>query len=257
MSDQTLGFIITRYVTDELTANYWINAYKCIRQFYPLNKICIIDGGSNYDYIKLSDNMQFINYEIIKTDYPKGAMFSPYYYYFKYKWFDKAVILHDSVFINTYISFDEITTVRTIWHFDDHRWDNYSYDTAIINLLSNNVELLKLYHTKSDWDGCFGCMSVITHSFLDYLNSKYNLINLIIHLNNHNWQVALERVFGVIFTLEEPTLNITKSILGKHDAILSPSYSYKEYMIDRQHQLFNDKNKYRMIKVYTIRHKSI
>jgi hypothetical protein len=50
MSKQ-IGFIILRHVNNELTNKYWIHCYKCIREFYPENKILIIDDNSDYKYI--------------------------------------------------------------------------------------------------------------------------------------------------------------------------------------------------------------
>ena len=44
-----VGFIILRYVINELTNKYWIKCVDSIRQYYPENKILIIDDNSNYD----------------------------------------------------------------------------------------------------------------------------------------------------------------------------------------------------------------
>jgi hypothetical protein len=46
-----IGFIILRHVNNELTNNYWIHSYDCIRKFYPENFIIIIDDNSKYEYI--------------------------------------------------------------------------------------------------------------------------------------------------------------------------------------------------------------
>ena len=40
---ETYGFIITRHVNSEKTNKYWNKCVKCIRTFYPLKKIIIID----------------------------------------------------------------------------------------------------------------------------------------------------------------------------------------------------------------------
>ena len=46
------GFIITRHVNSEKTNKYWNKCVRCIRKFYPLRKIIIIDDNSNSDFIK-------------------------------------------------------------------------------------------------------------------------------------------------------------------------------------------------------------
>ena len=45
-----IGFIILRHVNNELTNQYWIHSYKCIRQYYPENNIIIVDDNSDYNF---------------------------------------------------------------------------------------------------------------------------------------------------------------------------------------------------------------
>jgi nucleoside-diphosphate-sugar epimerase len=46
------GFIILRHVNSELTNEYWNECVRCIRRFYPLRKIVVIDDNSNKDFVK-------------------------------------------------------------------------------------------------------------------------------------------------------------------------------------------------------------
>jgi hypothetical protein len=195
---KTIGFIMLRHVNNEESNKYWQHSYDCIRQFYPENIIMIIDDISNKDYITTKE---IYNTVIIKSEYPQRGELLPYYYYFKNKLFDIAVIIHDSVFINKYIDFN-IDKYKIIWDFE-HHWDQITDETRIMQLF-NDPDLLSFYENKSLWKGCFGGMSVITHDFLSFINKKYDLINILINviLNKYN-RCSFERVLGCILTKEE------------------------------------------------------
>jgi hypothetical protein len=101
--NNNIGFIILRHVNNNLSNQYWIYNYNCIRKYYPNNEIIIIDDNSNYQFIK---EINLYKTTIIKSEYPGRGELLPYIYYLKYKLFDTAVIIHDSVFINKYIDFN-------------------------------------------------------------------------------------------------------------------------------------------------------
>ena len=84
------GFIITRHVNSEKTNKYWNKCVRCIRKFYPLRKIIIIDDNSNYQYIT---EKQLYKTQIINSEYPGRGELLPYYYYLSNKLFDTAVII--------------------------------------------------------------------------------------------------------------------------------------------------------------------
>jgi hypothetical protein len=92
------GFIMTRHVNSEMTNNYWNQNIKCIRRFYPLIKIVVIDDNSNYDFVKPEYNYK--NVEIIQSEFKGRGELLPYYYFYKNKFFENAFIIHDSIFIH-------------------------------------------------------------------------------------------------------------------------------------------------------------
>ena len=93
-----------RHVTSPLTNQYWIHCYLCIRTYYPEHRIIIIDDASDYAYVTF---LETTNCKVVQSKYPGRGEFLPYYYYiFNPDWFQQAVILHDSVFINSYIDFE-------------------------------------------------------------------------------------------------------------------------------------------------------
>ena len=106
-----IGFIILRYVMSEKTNMLWQECYKCIRKFYD-NPIVIIDDNSDSKFLT---TLEMTNVTIIQSEYPKRGELLPYYYFLKEAWFDTAVILHDSVFIQAPIKFDKPNFF--LWHF--------------------------------------------------------------------------------------------------------------------------------------------
>lgn len=192
----SLGFIILRHVNNETTNQYWQLCYDCIRNHYPTNHIMIIDDNSNETYIT-EKNMY--NVTIIKSEYPKRGELLPYIYYLKYKLFDIACIIHDSVFIQHPIDFlSGFDKFKFIWHFE-HDWDNPSYEIKHIQKYQN-TELTNFYHDKEKWKGCFGSMCVISHDYLLYINNITPLSALIDTIQSRDDRMAFERVIACLLS---------------------------------------------------------
>lgn len=251
---ENLGFIITRNVISEKTNEYWQECYKCIRKYYN-NLIIIIDDNSNPDFINTELNLE--NSHIIKSEYNGVGEILGYYYYYKYNFFKKAVIIHDSVFINKKINFDLVENIKFIWHFS-HEWDTESDEIKLLNNILNynlendnnnnlNDKLLKFYYEKS-WMGCFGIQSVISYTFLQIIFEKYELYNLIHIIKNRNDRMNLERIFGLICTIENRNLILNPSFYGKIHHYIHWGYTFDMYLNDRQK---NNLDKYDIIKVWS------
>lgn len=236
--DNELGFIILRHVNSERTNNYWIDSYNSIRKYYPENDIVILDDNSNYNFIT---NIKLYNAIIVDNEYKGIAELAPYIYYIKYKWFKKAMIIHDSVFINKYIDLNNIDKYKILLDFE-HSWDQVSDETRMI-LEFNNKELLEFYNNKKLWDGCFGGMVVINLEFLTNLNKKYNLTKLIKCIQNRYNRMSFERVIGCLLQKEAPK----ETLLGNLHKYFS--FDYKKWEI-----YYDEKEKYNhleLIKVWT------
>jgi len=196
MADNTLGFIILRHVNSEETNKYWMTCYDCIRKFYPENIVLIVDDNSNREFLTEKKLHRAV---IVNSEYPKRAELLPYYYYLKYKLFDCAVILHDSVFINKYIDFT-VNKYKLIWDFE-HHWDQIEDETRMIKAF-DDAELLHFYQNKSLWRGCFGGMSIITYDFLAHVNSKYDLSKLLDFVLTRYNRCSFERVIACLLQKE-------------------------------------------------------
>ena len=233
------GFIISRHVTCSKTNKYWNNAVISIRTLYPLRKIVIIDDNSNQSFVKAFFNYK--NVTIINSEYEKRGELLPYYYFYKYKFFKNAVIIHDSVFIRRRIAFEKIIgkSVIPLWHFDADR-ENLNESRVLIQRLKNNTEIAEMlllnnsflsYNKK--WVGCFGVQSFINLGFLEHIENKYNLSNLLYSVKCRADRCALERIFGIIFCIESKDLYRNKSILGHIHKYSKWGYTFEEFVRDR------------------------
>jgi len=237
--DTNYGFIITRHVNSEKTNKYWNTNVKLLRTFYPKKLIVIIDDNSNQDYIKA--DFDYKNIKIIQSEFPGRGELLPYYYFYKNKFFENAVIIHDSVFFNKRVNFEKILghKVLPLWHFDSDT-ENLQNTQRIASSLSNNIEIqqrLALNENKLGliyfkWIGFFGAQTFINHNFLCQIQNKYNIINMIHSVKNRKDRCSLERIMGAICCIEVPTLNMKKSLFGRIFNYQRWGYSYEEYIED-------------------------
>lgn len=197
-----LGFILTRHVSSALTNLYWLECVQMIRRFYPENLIVVIDDNSDSKYVS---KVTFPRVLIIKSEFAKRGELLPYYYLHHYKFFDKAVILHDSVFVQKKVDFGTGENVA-LWHFTDYRYryHNKGVEEKMIRCLTHNEALLEV-HQSGQFKGMFGVMSVVTLEFVNLLQSKYNFLTLMKHVNCRSDRQCLERVVGVLFSVENPS----------------------------------------------------
>ncbi len=226
------GFIIVRHVNSEETNNYWIESYNCIRKYYK-NKILIIDDNSNYKYITLPNNLKIFNCDIIQTEYNQRGEILGYYYFYKNRPFEKAIIIHDAVFINKYIDFNNYGDIKFLWQFDQQFFYENLEDN-LMNILSNNQELKEYYNKRDLIHGCFGVMSVINHSFITKLVDKYNMFKLLNVITNRDERMNFERIFALMCINEDQTLITDPSILGDIHKYVEWGYSYKNYIEDKK-----------------------
>ena len=249
------GFIITRHVNSTNTNRYWNQCVKLIRTFYPFKQIVVIDDNSNQQFVKQA--FPYKNLTVINSQFPGRGEILPYYYLLKYRWFPSAVILHDSCFVHRRIPFETFNfNVLPFWH---HIYDKENIDNLIriSSSLKNNNEVIKklkgsginiLGFNKDKFNLVFGCQCYIKLSFLELLENKYNITNLVNVIHNRTDRCSLERILGLLFSEEYPKLNLINSLFG--DIIVknkSFAYSYDQY----QRDLGEKKVLYPFVKVWT------
>jgi hypothetical protein len=239
------GFIITRHVTSNKTNGYWNQCVKLLRTHYNQCKIVVIDDNSDQIYVK--SEYDYKNLIIIQSEYPGRGELLPYIYFLRNKWFENAVIIHDSVFFHFSYPFEKLNRkFASLWYFgnNDSVLDNIirvsnvlEYNTIIVNHINN--------WNKKTWLSSQGAQSYINHDFLVYLNNKYSLTNLIDVVLNRNDRYTLERIIGILIYIE--THNTT-TIFGDINSLYkAPTYTFDEYI-----NLFNKgKVMNKIVKVWT------
>ena len=249
------GFIITRHVNSEQTNKYWNQCVKLIRSFYPMKQIIIIDDNSNQNFINSEYNYKDIT--VIQSEYPGRGELLPYVYFLKYKWFSSAVIIHDSLFIHKRIPFEKMKVpVLPLWHhaYDKENIDNLNRISSALshnNYLKkklNDSELTLLGFNKNKFILCFGAQCYIKLSFLESLQAKYNINNLVNVIHNRTDRCGFERIIGLLFCEEFSKLTNINSLFGdiltKHKSF---AYNYNQYSEDFK----NKKVIYPFVKVWT------
>jgi len=209
---EEVGFIFTRHVNSHETNRYWMQAYDCIRTVYPTMKILIIDDNSNREFV--NQDKALTNCQIIISEYPGCGEILAYYYFYILKPFAKAIISHDSTFLNRPIDkIDAVKTVKYLWHFVEHKWDDAVNTPRLIKYLNYNEELIETFNSKNI-HGCFGAQSIITHDFLTKLARKYGLFRLVDVVKTRTERMCIERIFALVCAHEDNTLLTDPSMFG-------------------------------------------
>jgi hypothetical protein len=259
MIKKDFGFIILRHVNSSQTNEYWKLAYQSIRQIYQ-NLIVIIDDNSNKDFLNEKD-IVLTNCIIVEGEFPKRGEILPYYYFYKNHYFEKAVIIHDSVFIKKFIDFENMQRVVFFWNFE-HKWDKPKDEIPLLHYMCKSLnndffsELFDLHSNPDKWQGSFGAISVIDHSYLVHLQNKYNFLELINHIDTRILRMAIERILGLICCHDDPSfVNVKPLAEDIHGYILylsnnrtSYEYSFDMYLEDIQNNRQKDAS---IIKIFT------
>ncbi len=207
---KNFGFIILRYVNSEDTNKSWIRCYESIRKFYN-NKIVIIDDNSDKKYLT---SIKLYNTVIINSEFPKRGELLPYYYYIKNKFFTRAVVLHDSMEIIKYYDFMNITNYHNYTRLFSFPNNSYQIDIEYFNEMSTYIkhgQTLYKYHitNKNNLIGCFGVCYVIDYDFLQNIENKYNITNLVNFIDSRRKRMNLERFLSCLFEFHRAKTFIT------------------------------------------------
>lgn len=231
----SFGFIITRHVNSRKTNQYWKESYRCIRKFYPTEKIVIIDDNSDPQYLTTDDTLT--DTTIIESEYKGRGELLPYYYYAKYGWFEYAIILHDSVFIHKKIELNiENGAYKMLWTFP-HIFNQPDDERRLLSNLNHANEILSFHNDRNKWTGCFGGMSIISHDFISSIDKKYDLSKLLETITTRYNRCSFERVIACLMTYHYleykkayPTYTILFGLIHK----CNWGYTYEQYLADLQ-----------------------
>lgn len=190
--DKSYVFVILRHIRNTRDNDLWISCYNSIRQFYT-NKIIIIDDNSSINTV----NGKLASTEIIKSEFNGAGEILPYHYFLKYKWADRMVFLHDSMFMNRAFLDTELQgSIRFHWHFE-----NKSVNPKMSTFLSMlpNSDAIEEFIQHSEWRGCFGATSIVDIEVVEKLEETYGLFSrLILSIRTRSDREMFERVLGII-----------------------------------------------------------
>lgn len=227
--DKSYVFVILRHLRNTRDNDLWISSYNSIRKFYT-NKIVIIDDNSAVNTV----DGKLVNAEVIKSDFNGAGEILPYYYFLKYKWADRMIFLHDSMFINRPFRDTELEgDIKFHWHFDGGGINDFRQINNFISLLKNYSEI-KAFATDLDtkWYGCFGATTICDLATIQYLEEEYGLFNgLVFTIRTRKDREAFERVFGIVLYYEgifnDDKCSNFGSIIGYPGAFESENANYE------------------------------
>ena len=231
---QPLGFVIVRCIKNNITSKYWYKSYQCIRKLYPAVPIVIVDDNSNPMFLNPKLEQRLTHCQIIASEYPACGELLGFYYFWKHRWFQKAVVLHDSVFLQRHIDFSACGPVRFLWHIETKGFDDTEWETKLLRKIGGPY--LDLYEDKDGWKGCFGVMAVIDHDFLVGIRDMFNVVG---EITSRRHRSCMERVFAVMCFYHYPELAHQPSVMGDiHAYPLGWGYHYTQYQKEERTRPF-------------------
>lgn len=248
----TVGFIMLRHVNNHATDLYWKQCYRSIRKWYPDVPIMIVDDNSHRDF--LHEDLIMTRCTVI-YDYGHGgrAELLPYYYFHRMKPFDTAVVVHDSIILQSHLrELDDVQAYvpdcKWLWSIP-HTFD-YTIAREMDELLEGfpeEVALNGLRLRAEEWDGVFGVMSIMQWTFLDQLQSRYQLFDhWLPKLKNREYRCALERVFGLLCDHHRGTKKT--ACYGNIMDYIRWGVSFIDYLYDGQ---YRDAGRYPLMKIWS------
>lgn len=233
----SIVFILTRHVTSEKTNELWQECVRAIRRWYPIDPILIIDDHSNQAFLSTSDYPRENILNISSEFEPGYGEMLAYYYFYKMKIADTAIILHDSFWIQAPIpSLDQIRInphfqIRYLLHFAIGHHDRHQ-ETVLLKTLQNSEGILHNYHQSPLIKyGCQGMQSIISHRFITEMQEKHRVFDLLPHILSRYHRMSMERVFAAICNYMCPELFDVSRVSVYGDFFLNyvEKYEYTEY----------------------------
>lgn len=199
--NERFGFIMATSVRSKGQLDMLLEVILILRASYA-NKLVIIDDNSTIDLNSaIAAGFEEMNISIIKSEHPGAGELLPYYYLYKERFFDEAVIIHDGTVIQDKVNFKNISSIKFLWNFGKpHLVESFRLDTCLnlISKLNHHNELRNLYLSEKDWFGCFGVQSHITLDYLDHIQEKYNFFAILDIVKNRDDRSCVERVLPLM-----------------------------------------------------------
>jgi len=209
------GVIIVRHVVSELTDRYWQISWKRIQHYYPETPVLIVDDHSDPSMVSpLQEEKNMLGIIQVPLCWKGRGEILGYHYFLRLRPFSRALILHDSVFLNGInLPSPSSLPVHFLWTFPS--W--YDVDTeniALLSCLHHADQLVAFYLDKTKWQGCFGVMSMMSLDFLEALHQEYGFPDrLLPSIHGRGDRSNMERVFACVCSYHQQQTKIP-ALLG-------------------------------------------
>jgi hypothetical protein len=210
----TIGFILLRCVRKVEDNLLWKTCYQRIRQFY------------SYPILVVSDHCRP---EILETDFPTvntqfvespadlsgSAEILPYYFFYHLHPFDRAIVIHDSMFFRTYFDFGAVHLVDVIflWEFGSLS-DHHQYEIELLQTTADASTSLAIFNSRQ-WSGCNGGAAMITWDCVKNLEESFHFLIWTTYLNRRReYRNSFERAFAILCYRISATIKDHTSLFG-------------------------------------------
>jgi hypothetical protein len=189
------GFIVAACLRTQVHKDSLSNCLNSIRQFHENIPIAVVvDYTSEQKYVtEVSIEYPTVIFETNTPNVPADMLLL---YYFKLKkYFQKAILLQDSMTVISTVDMTKTHELDYLWHFNNHRlhWHTImepetefnkqnnivTHDNLVEYCISNLIKpedfktyCIQNYHNKYKWSGCFGCLCIIDYDFLCKLDNE-------------------------------------------------------------------------------------
>lgn len=222
------GFLIAACLRNEDHSSALTESIESIQQFYPELPIVVICDFTSDPMILLKFIVKFPTVRF-ETDTPKVPADMLLLYFFKKNhYFEKGILIQDSMKVISRVELENTTALEYLWHFTNHRvhWHIIDEPQTEYNRLHNIkthddliehcIETLitkpeyqkycrEIYRKKELWSGCFGCLCILDYDMLCKLDEKCGIIELMSHMKDNRLRRAIESLFSLAcqFVLEK------------------------------------------------------
>lgn len=217
-------FIIPSYCKTQQHLQQLRKCLSSIRQHHD-NYIIINDDFSDIQILEhhLQD---FENIEVVTSWTRGGGDMTTYH---QWRWmldnyerdpmWTHAVIMQDSMNLEAPLeNVEDIETIKHLWYFTNHRlhWSHIKepqteyniannikvHDDMMIHCINRDVKnipfkqwLLDIYPKKELWSGSIGCQSIISKDFVNHLNDRTGIVDIMYRYNDNRLRRVAESLF--------------------------------------------------------------
>ena len=222
------GFIVASCLR---THEHKLSLYEClnsIKHHHPSRQIVVVvDFTSTKEFV--DDVIREYQDVIFENDTPHVPADMLLLYFFKEKhYFQKAILLQDSMSIVSPLDISKTSDLDYLWHFTNHRvhWhiipepntefnkrnSIVTHDNLVEYCINHFIQkdgfkqyCIETYPKKNNWSGCFGCLCIIEYTMLCTLDTKCSIIETMMQMKDNRLRRAIESIFPLAcqYTLEQ------------------------------------------------------